>query len=74
VRAFLLGDAAHIHACQQAGMTAGPGDAINLAWKLKAVLGHGASYAQRDADENARIAFAQRLVKTDNPVITPATA
>jgi 2-polyprenyl-6-methoxyphenol hydroxylase-like FAD-dependent oxidoreductase len=41
-RAFLLGDAAHIHS--PAGgqrMNTGIGDAINLAWKLAAVLsGH----------------------------------
>ena len=39
-RAFLLGDAAHIHSpAGGRGMNAGLGDAINLAWKLAAVLG-----------------------------------
>src|SRR5215468_1542047 len=38
-RAFLLGDAAHIHSpAGGQGMNTGIGDAINLAWKLKAVL------------------------------------
>ena len=40
-RAFLLGDAAHIHSPVGAqGMNTGIGDAVNLAWKLAAVL-HG---------------------------------
>ncbi|GAB3258683.1 FAD-dependent monooxygenase [Kineosporia babensis] len=38
-RAFLLGDAAHIHLPVGAqGMSAGIGDAVNLGWKLAAVL------------------------------------
>ena len=38
-RAFLLGDAAHIHSpVGGQGMNTGIGDAINLAWKLAAVL------------------------------------
>jgi 2-polyprenyl-6-methoxyphenol hydroxylase-like FAD-dependent oxidoreductase len=41
-RAFLIGDAAHIHSpAGGPGMNTGIGDAINLAWKLAAVLaGH----------------------------------
>ena len=36
----LLGDSAHIHSpAGGQGMNTGIGDAINLAWKLKAVLG-----------------------------------
>ena len=39
-RAFLLGDAAHIHSpAGGQGMNTGIGDAINLAWKLAAVIG-----------------------------------
>src|SRR5260370_26134618 len=42
-RAFLLGDSAHIHSpAGGQGMNTGIGDAINLAWKLKAVLADGA--------------------------------
>jgi len=38
-RAFLLGDAAHIHSpAGGQGMNTGIGDAVNLAWKLAAVL------------------------------------
>jgi 2-polyprenyl-6-methoxyphenol hydroxylase-like FAD-dependent oxidoreductase len=73
--AFLLGDAAHIHSpVGGQGMNTGIGDAINLAWKLKAVLGRGAPDALLDTYENERIAFAQRLVKTTDRVFTLATA
>ena len=38
-RVYLLGDAAHIHSpVGGQGMNTGIGDAINLAWKLAAVL------------------------------------
>ena len=40
-RAFLLGDAAHIHSpVGGQGMNTGIGDAVNLAWKIAAVV-HG---------------------------------
>ncbi len=39
-RAFLLGDAAHVHSpVGGQGMNTGIGDAVNLAWKLASVLG-----------------------------------
>ncbi len=42
-RTFLLGDAAHIHSpVGGQGMNTGIGDAVNLAWKLAAVLGERA--------------------------------
>ena len=73
--AFLLGDAAHIHSpAGGQGMNTGIGDAINLAWKLKAVLAGRASDALLDTYESERIAFAQRLVKTTDRVFTLATA
>ncbi len=41
-RAFLLGDAAHVHSpVGGQGMNTGIGDAVNLAWKLAAVLKGG---------------------------------
>src|SRR5437899_1081653 len=74
-RAFLLGDAAHIHSpAGGQGMNTGIGDAINLAWKLEAVLGGAAPDALLDSYESERIAFAQRLVKTTDRVFTLATA
>ena len=43
-RAFLLGDAAHVHSpVGGQGMNTGIGDAVNLAWKLAAVLKEGAA-------------------------------
>src|SRR5688572_26270154 len=42
-RAFLVGDAAHVHSpVGGQGMNTGIGDAVNLAWKLAAVLKHEA--------------------------------
>ena len=74
-RAFLLGDAAHIHSpAGGQGMNTGIGDAINLAWKLAAVLGGRAPEALLDAYEPERIAFARRLVSTTDRVFTLATA
>jgi len=62
-RAFLLGDAAHIHSpVGGQGMNTGMGDAVNLAWKLAWVLRGGADPAVLDTYECERRAFAQRLV------------
>src|SRR5437868_4932984 len=64
-RVFLLGDAAHIHSpVGGQGMNTGIGDAVNLAWKLAAVLQSGANERVLDTYEPERIAFAQRLVAT----------
>jgi 2-polyprenyl-6-methoxyphenol hydroxylase-like FAD-dependent oxidoreductase len=74
-RAFLLGDAAHIHSpAGGQGMNTGIGDAINLAWKLKAVLDGKATDALLDSYESERIAFARQLVQTTDRVFTFATA
>ena len=64
-RAFLLGDAAHIHSpAGGQGMNTGIGDAINLAWKLKWVLEGRGSDALLSSYEEERIAFARTLVET----------
>ena len=64
-RAFLLGDAAHIHSpVGGQGMNTGIGDAINLAWKLAAVVQNRADPRILDTFETERIAFANRLVAT----------
>ncbi len=74
-RAFLLGDAAHIHSpAGGQGMNTGIGDAINLAWKLAAVLQRRAPDALLDSYEAERIAFARRLVRTTDQGFTLATA
>ncbi len=64
-RAFLLGDAAHIHSpVGGQGMNTGIGDAVNLAWKLAGVLRGRADPSLLDTYEPERIAFARRLVAT----------
>jgi 2-polyprenyl-6-methoxyphenol hydroxylase-like FAD-dependent oxidoreductase len=74
-RAFLLGDAAHIHSpAGGQGMNTGIGDAINLAWKLKAVLDRQAPDRLLDSYEAERIVFARKLVKTTDRAFTLATA
>jgi hypothetical protein len=74
-RAFLLGDAAHIHSpVGGQGMNTGIGDAVNLAWKLAAVLKEGAPDSLLDTYERERIAFARRLVATTDRVFILATS
>ena len=74
-RAFLLGDAAHIHGpVGGQGMNTGISDAINLAWKLAAVVRGRGSERLLDSYEPERIAFAQRLVATTDRLFTLATA
>jgi len=73
-RAFLLGDAAHIHSpVGGQGMNTGIGDAINLAWKLVEVLRGAADPQLLDSYEPERIAFARRLVATTDRAFTFVT-
>ena len=74
-RAFVLGDAAHIHTpVGGQGMNTGIGDAINLAWKLEAVLARRAQDALLDTFEAERRAFALRLVQTTDRFFNVAAA
>ena len=74
-RVFLLGDAAHIHSpVGGQGMNTGIGDAINLAWKLAAVLGGRADETLLATYEAERIGFAQRLVATTDRVFSLVSA
>ena len=74
-RAFLLGDAAHIHSpAGGQGMNTGIGDAINLAWKLAQVLAGRAPDSLLDSYEAERIGFARRLVATTDRGFSFATA
>ena len=74
-RAFLLGDAAHVHSpAGGQGMNTGIGDAANLAWKLAAVLRGRAPDALLDSYEVERKAFARRLVETTDRVFSFMTA
>ncbi|HEY2385325.1 MAG TPA: FAD-dependent monooxygenase [Candidatus Binatia bacterium] len=64
-RAFLLGDAGHIHSpVGGQGMNTGIGDAANLGWKLAAVVQGRGSADLLDTYEPERIAFARTLVAT----------
>lgn len=74
-RAFLVGDAAHVHSpAGGQGMNTGIGDAINLAWKLAAVLQHEAPDDLLDSYEAERRAFALKLVETTDRLFTFVTA
>jgi 2-polyprenyl-6-methoxyphenol hydroxylase-like FAD-dependent oxidoreductase len=74
-RVFLLGDAAHIHSpVGGQGMNTGIGDAVNLAWKLAAVVGGRAHGSILDSYEPERIGFARTLVATTDRVFTGVTS
>lgn len=73
-RVFLLGDAAHIHSpVGGQGMNTGIGDAINLAWKLAAVLKGRAAAQILDTYSPERRAFALRLVASTDRAFTFVT-
>jgi hypothetical protein len=73
--AFLLGDAAHIHSpVGGQGMNTGIGDAVNLAWKLAAVVQGRARAALLDSYEPERIGFARTLVATTDQAFTSVTS
>jgi 2-polyprenyl-6-methoxyphenol hydroxylase-like FAD-dependent oxidoreductase len=72
-RAFLLGDAAHVHSpVGGQGMNTGIGDAVNLAWKLAAVL-NGAHERLLATYGPERLSFARRLVATTDRAFTVIT-
>src|SRR5437899_5447399 len=55
-------------------MNTGIGDAVNLAWKLAAVLHGRAAPSLIDSYEPERIAFARRLVATTDRAFTGVTS
>ncbi len=70
-RVFLLGDAAHVHSpAGGQGMNTGISDAINLAWKLAAVLHGQAPDSLLDSYPLERQAFARKLVATTDRVFS----
>ena len=74
-RAFLLGDAGHVHSpVGGQGMNTGIGDAINLGWKLADVLRERAPASLLDSYEPERIAFARSLVATTDCAFTQMIA
>jgi hypothetical protein len=74
-RAFLLGDAAHIHSpVGGQGMNTGIGDAVNLAWKLAVVVRGRAHASVLDSYEQERIGFARTLISTTDQAFTGVTS
>jgi 2-polyprenyl-6-methoxyphenol hydroxylase-like FAD-dependent oxidoreductase len=74
-RAFLLGDAAHVHSpVGGQGMNTGIGDAVNLAWKIADVVHGRADHSLLDSYEPERMAFARRLVATTDRAFTGITS
>jgi hypothetical protein len=74
-RAFLLGDAGHIHSpAGGQGMNTGIGDAINLGWKLAQIIQKRAGESILDSYEPERIGFARSLVSTTDRAFTPMVA
>jgi len=72
---FLVGDAAHVHSpAGGQGMNTGIGDAVNLAWKLAAVVRHEAPDSLLDSYETERIVFARKLVDTTDRMFNFITA
>ncbi len=64
-RVFLSGDAGHVHSpAGGQGMNTGIGDAVNLAWKLAAVVADRAHPRLLESYEPERIPFARSLVRT----------
>lgn len=73
-RAFLLGDAAHIHSPVGAqGLNTGVGDAVNLAWKLASVMKGTAPEKLLETYEPERRSFALGLIRTTDRVFTIAS-
>jgi 2-polyprenyl-6-methoxyphenol hydroxylase-like FAD-dependent oxidoreductase len=63
-RVFLAGDAAHLHSPMGAhGMNQGIGDAVDLGWKLAAVLGGWGGTALLDAYAAERAPFHRRAIE-----------
>ena len=74
-RVFLVGDAAHVHSpVGGQGMNTGISDAINLAWKLAAVLKSHADDSLLDSYEAERRAFALTLVATTDQGFSAVTS
>jgi 2-polyprenyl-6-methoxyphenol hydroxylase-like FAD-dependent oxidoreductase len=79
-RAFLVGDAAHIHSpVGGQGMNTGIMDSINLAWKLATVIKHEAMSEEAkhqllDSYEFERRSFALKIVKSTDTGFTTLTS
>ncbi len=64
-RAFIAGDAGHIHSpAGGQGMNTGIGDAVNLSWKIAEVMARRSDSALLNSYERERIPFARSLIAT----------
>ena len=73
-RAFLIGDAAHVHSpAGGLGMNLGLQDAINLGWKLGWVIRRGASANLLDTYEQEMQPLARHVVRESGQLIHEAT-
>lgn len=74
-RVFLAGDAAHTHApIGGQGLNLGIQDAVNLGWKLAAVISHGSSTALLDTYHEERHSVAKammQMTKAQTALIKP---
>ncbi|MEQ1711968.1 MAG: FAD-dependent monooxygenase [Hyphomicrobium sp.] len=69
--AFLVGDAAHIHSpAGGQGMNTGLGDAVNLGWKLAAVVNGWSDAKILDTYDQERRPFGVQLVHTTDQAFT----
>jgi 2-polyprenyl-6-methoxyphenol hydroxylase-like FAD-dependent oxidoreductase len=74
-RAFVAGDAAHIHSpAGGQGMNTGLQDAANLAWKLAAVLKGGAPEALLDTYHSERWPVGQKVLEFTDRVFSTMTS
>jgi hypothetical protein len=74
-RVYLAGDAAHVHSpVGGQGMNTGIGDAINLSWKLAAVLKGSCTDKLLETYDLERLPFAQKLVKTTDRMFQIVTS
>ena len=73
-RAFVAGDAAHIHSpAGGQGMNTGLQDAANLAWKLGAALRAGAPDALLDTYDSERRPIGEKVLKTTDSAFSMAS-
>lgn len=69
-RAFLAGDAAHIHSVNGGqGLNTGLADAFNLMWKLGMVEKHGAPASLLQTYEAERKPVAQKVIETSGALV-----
>lgn len=72
-RLFVAGDAAHIHSpAGGQGMNTGLQDAANLAWKLAAVIRHGAPDALLDSYDAERRPVGEQVVRSTGKLFNAA--